>query len=449
MYAPHICHMTLRCLIHTIYGGAFMSDIQQSNTPYLSFFQELVCCNYDIYFWEYDTDLNLLSSTCPDSVLLDNLFSLSYCKEDIKNRESDLPLLMSNSIGLMWSAVFEKETDTVSRIYVMGPVFVNQNSKSYIEQQLSKYDLSIATKSKLRKQFEELPLMTAATHFQYTIMFHYCIRKERLSVGDLQRPLREMREYDTQPPSEYETETWLFAPEQDARAVHNTFSPEHHGIHNVETQLLAMVKEGNPNYKDILGKAGTVSIGSYSKIKDPIQHGKYSVQSFLTLCSRAAIDGGLPASTAYDLCDMYGEAIDDCKTLTELTLLNHSMYEDFIYRVHQCKQNPDVSRTIRTLCDYISMHITEELDIEMLAEKTGYSSYYLTRKFKKETGMSINNYIKERKMEYAKTLLSTTSQSIQEISATLHFCSRSYFADNFQKLVGISPSEYREKNRNI
>lgn len=417
---------------------------------HLSFFRELVCCNYNLYFWEYDTEWNLLDSTCPDSLLLDNLFSLGQCKVDVKNYDSDYPLLLSDSIGLMWSAVFEKEKNTVSRIYVMGPVFINQNSKSHVEQQLTKYNLSVANKSQLLRQFETLPLMTSISYFQYAIMFHYCVRGEKVTIGDLQHQVKHNEEeHGSGYGADYEYTTNLSGTGHNQKVRPTITSHEHLGIRGVETELLSMVEQGNLNFKTILNKAGTASIGSYSKIGDPIQHSKYSVHSFMILCSRAAIQGGLSPSTAYDLCDMYVEAIHNCKTLTELRLLSHTMYEDFIYRVHQCKQNPAVSKTIQTCCDYITMHITEDLDIETLADKVGYSSYYLSRKFKKEIGTSINNYIKEHKIEYAKHLLATTQESIQEISTALHFCSRSYFADNFQKQVGMSPSEYRERNRDI
>lgn len=415
----------------------------------LSFFRELVSCNYDLYFWEYDTEWNLLSSTCPESLLLDTLFTLSQCKEYVKNYPSDLPLLLSDSTGLMWSAVFEKEKDKISRIHVMGPVFINQNSKSYVEQALDKYNLSVANKSRFLRKFETLPLMTMSSYFQYTTMFHYSIRGEKLTVGDLQHQAKRDGEKQT-----FTQETdYEYTSKAQTRHQQLTLpkmqTHGHHGVRNVETELLSMVEQGNLNFKSILEKAGTVSIGNYSKIDDPIQHAKYSVFSFMILCSRSAIAGGLPAPTAYDLCDMYGGAIHNCKTLTETTLLSHTMYEDFIYRVHQCRQNSDVSKPIQTCCDYISMHITEDLDIELLADKVGYTSYYLSRKFKKEVGTSVNSYIREHKIEYAKHLLATTQQSIQEISSALHFCSRSYFADNFQKQVGMSPSDYREQHQDI
>ena len=396
----------------------------------VQFFQELISCNYPLYFWKYDTDANLLTSNCPDESFFDGLFRLSQGKKQLMQyaSQSDLPLLLSDSFGLMWSAVFEKEKERISAIYVMGPAFINQNSPRHIEQKIDHFHLTVERKLLLLSQLKHIPLLNSSTFFQYTLMFHYALRKERLCVGDLQRTLPETS--------------------QVTPAAAPTDHP-HQGINNVESELFAMVEQGNLNYEEVLNKAQILSTGIRANLGDPIQQGKFSAISFLTLCSRSAIKGGLSATMAYDLCDMYTKSIDECKTLTEMTLVNHTMYEDFITRVHKCKHDNHYSKTVQTCCDYISMHLTDELNIEILADIVGYTAYYLSRKFKKETGTSINSYIRSAKIDYSKTLLTTTQTGIQDISTMLHFCSRSYYADMFLKQVGMSPSEYREKNKSF
>ena len=55
----------------------------------------------------------------------------------------------------------------------------------------------------------------------------------------------------------------------------------------------------------------------------------------------------------------------------------------------------------------------------------------------------------KEKMERAKVLLSSTTMSILEISLELSFSSRSYFSDTFQKICGISPTDYRSQTLKI
>ena len=104
---------------------------------------------------------------------------------------------------------------------------------------------------------------------------------------------------------------------------------------------------------------------------------------------------------------------------------------------------------MQSSCDYIQSHITEPLSIVSLAKRAGYTEYYFSRKFKREMQMNISDYIKAEKIKYAKLLLSSTTKSIQEISDDLSFSSRSYFSDSFQKIAGISPSDYRKQHLKI
>ena len=59
-------------------------------------------------------------------------------------------------------------------------------------------------------------------------------------------------------------------------------------------------------------------------------------------------------------------------------------------------------------------------------------------------GKSVNNYIRQKKTEEAKLLLSGTHMSISEISDELSFSSRSFFFSSFQKETGMSPTKYRQ-----
>ena len=74
----------------------------------------------------------------------------------------------------------------------------------------------------------------------------------------------------------------------------------------------------------------------------------------------------------------------------------------------------------------------------------GYSEYYLTRKFTRETGQKLSDYIRDVRIDLAKGLLLTTSKDIQTISEELQFGSRGYFDRCFTKATGMSPARFRE-----
>ena len=79
----------------------------------------------------------------------------------------------------------------------------------------------------------------------------------------------------------------------------------------------------------------------------------------------------------------------------------------------------------------------------MLAKKMGYSENYLTKKFKNEMGISLTQYITNLKIQKAKDLLVSGSESIQDICSQLGFGSQSYFGMVFHRETGMSPGAYR------
>lgn len=208
-----------------------------------------------------------------------------------------------------------------------------------------------------------------------------------------------------------------------------------------------MVRTGNLNYHEVLAAAGAVSPGIRTRSSNPVRQAKYSVVAFITLCTRAAIEGGLSSECAYTLSDTYTEAVDNCETISQIAAVSHTMYEDFIRRVNHVRRESGISRSVRLCCDFIDNHVEEELTLKEIAERVGYTEYYLARKFKRETGMSVNAYIRKARVRYAKMLLSATQLTVEEIGARLHFCSRSYFSSVFRELEGMTPSEYRMKHQ--
>lgn len=120
------------------------------------------------------------------------------------------------------------------------------------------------------------------------------------------------------------------------------------------------------------------------------------------------------------------------------------MQADFIGRVHRCRTS-NLSQPILDCCEYISLHLEDKLTLAVLARQTGYTENYLSKKFKREMNLTPIEYIRRERLERAALLLRTTQDDVQDISERLHFCSQSYFADNFRKLFGCSPTAYRQQ----
>lgn len=90
-----------------------------------------------------------------------------------------------------------------------------------------------------------------------------------------------------------------------------------------------MVEEGNLNYKAAFQQVSQLSNGIKVRLGNPLRQAKDSVLIFVTLCSRAAIRGGLSPENAYTLQDLYIQTLEDCKTISDCMAVSHTMYEDF------------------------------------------------------------------------------------------------------------------------
>lgn len=394
----------------------------------LSLFKELIHCNANIYLWTYDGDYNLLDSNCPHEAVLSAVFSILGCKEQLYEyaQEHSKPLSISTPLGLSWIAAFLKNDDNLERVYTIGPIFsteVSMDVINYVMDRMPELNFSVSWKKELAAAVEKTPTINSMIWNQYAIMLQYCVNGQRINVSDIKSKNNKV----------------LLPNGKQVRK-------DRHKLWLAERNLLRAVQEGDLNYKDALNRSSMLSSGVPIHTADPMRQAKDSVIVLITLCTRAAIDGGLSPEQAYTLGDAYIQAVENTPNIEDIGSINSTMLEDFVLRVHKLRTNPQVSSQIRNCCDYIEMHTEDELSIEMLADMFGYSKYYLSRRFKDEMHTTIKNYIKIARVERAKTLLLTSDESILEIALRLHFCSRSHFSDSFREIVGYTPAEFRERH---
>lgn len=398
----------------------------------LSFFQGLVSCTYKVHIWSYNNQMEFISSTSSnmsssDISSGDAILILNFSKKILSHGTTPgaYPLILDTDFGLLWVAAFEHQNGSLHRVHILGPVFSGKNSLQHIREKLDRVNLSVKLRSQIFKNIENVPIIPPTVLLQYATMLHYAVTGQQIS-SDL---VALSNNGDREPIIKSSVE-------------HNH---DHRGIWVTEQQFLKMIREGNPNYKSVLEKAMSLSTGVQIDANNSLRQFKSNALILLTLCSRASIEGGVNPSLAYNMNDDYAKAIEQCKNVSELTLLNRNMMEDFVQQVRNSKETERLSSQMQTTINYIDMHIKEPLSISVLAKQLGYTEYYFSHKFKQETGKNLKQYILEKKIEEAKLLLSGTQMSIQDISEELNFGSRSYFYTCFQKHTGISPKEYREQ----
>lgn len=92
---------------------------------------------------------------------------------------------------------------------------------------------------------------------------------------------------------------------------------------------------------------------------------------------------------------------------------------------------------------YIKANLNEKISINSLSDKACMSKATFYRLFKRELGISPNDYILAEKMNRAKQLLAKPGAKISAISYELGFSDSNYFIRAFKKLVGTTPGSYQ------
>lgn len=186
----------------------------------------------------------------------------------------------------------------------------------------------------------------------------------------------------------------------------------------------------------------TEGVGVLSR--DPITNLKYHFVVTTAMMTRMCRQHGMELEQAFRLSDFYIQKLDDIHTADEIKHLHDEMVMDYTEKMRRYHHSNTNSKHINACKEYIYAHIKERITIEDLADALGVSSSYLSRLFKKETGVSVSAYIRNRKIDMAKNLLRFSNDSMIDIANRLSFSSQSHFIQQFREVVGMTPKKYRD-----
>ena len=178
--------------------------------------------------------------------------------------------------------------------------------------------------------------------------------------------------------------------------------------------------------------------------KNPVINLKYHFVITTAMVTRLCRQNGMELEQAFRLSDFYIQKLDDVHNIKGVQSLHDEMVIDYAEKMRRYFRNDTNSKHINACKEYIYSHIKERITIENLAEEYGVSASYLSRLFKKETGVSVSAYIREQKIAVAKNLLRFSDYSMIEIANRLSFSSQSHFIQQFRETVGMTPKKYRD-----
>ena len=178
--------------------------------------------------------------------------------------------------------------------------------------------------------------------------------------------------------------------------------------------------------------------------ENPLRNLKYHLVITVAMITRFCIEGGLPPEPAYTLSDIYIRQIDSAWDEDTITMLHREAVFDFTSRMKELKEVHGLSHRTTAAIDYIYDHLNEKIQLSPMAETLGVNKTYLCALFRRETGITVGQYIMKKKIEAAEKMLLYSGNSSAQISALLSFSSASHFIEAFKKETGLTPSQYRK-----
>ena len=215
--------------------------------------------------------------------------------------------------------------------------------------------------------------------------------------------------------------------------------------YSFENELIRAVVLGQQHKETMLAAAFNEQLFE-KRAADPVRNAKNYCIIMNTLLRKAAEQGGVHPLHIDRLSSKFATRIElmaDTKALSAFMKEMFSSYCRLVYK-HSMKQ---YSSIVKKTILVIESDISAELSLNHLAQKQGISAGYLATIFKKETGKTVSEYIKDKRIDYATHLLDTTHLQVQTVALHCGIMDVQYFSKIFKKKVGKTPKEYREDAR--
>lgn len=214
--------------------------------------------------------------------------------------------------------------------------------------------------------------------------------------------------------------------------------------YNPELEFYSVIKAGDvKKTTDLCREPLSCKQGLGVLSQNPIQNIRYHFAITVAMIARYCIEGGMDVSTSYALSDFYIQKADTCGSPDELDELHRKAAVDYATRMRNLRKNKICSIHVVKCIEYMHDHLHTRITVKELAEHVDLNQSYLSRLFKKETGVSVSDYIRQLKIDAAKNMLVYSDFSPSQIASILAFPDQSYFTEVFHKLVGVTPKKYQ------
>ena len=316
---------------------------------------------------------------------------------------------------------------------VFGPVTNIPYTESDLQQLYRDYTVPNSDREDFNSFLHKIPCLSLNSLLKKCLFLNYCLHEEVMTLEELTK---------SEPGASLQISL------TDASLLEETYQTKENEQHNqtyaIEEQILKLVRTGNyKGFNNIEFSDSNYHLGVTGSTA--LRQLRNDIIITTTICTRAAIEGGLDYDSAYQLSDYFIQSSERLNSIERLYDLLSKVGYSFAEKVANSKTPVSTDGCIQKAIRYIQQNTNQHLTVGDVASYVGFSKSYFSAYFKKTLGFSISAFIMRCKLEEGKELLQYTNKSISTISTFLCFSSQSHFQTAFKKQFGMTPNEYRRK----
>lgn len=340
------------------------------NTVYL---MQYVSRHLHTILRRYDSGGSLLDRVCMQKDFSDDeIFSEDFSAILLASASEDCPVIFTGASSVTYAVV-----SALHEMFVVGPVILETDSKSNFplpEQTYTAGFLRVLYRCEVRDFIDKLMLIHNLCH-ESVKTFEEMIHFNWLHPSDLNQ-------------IHQKTSRILFE-NMENTSLHNPHDQELRELHSIRTGDLEQLQKSWE--EDYTGQVGTLA-------KTKLRSSKNLAIVLVTLASRAAMEGGVHPEIAHSLSDSYIQKIDEISNAEAAVQLGREAEYHYASLVHQLQTDGSPAPLsgnlhVERAKAYIFAHLHEKIRIPEISESLYLNANYLSNLFRKEEGISIEEYI--------------------------------------------------------
>lgn len=222
----------------------------------------------------------------------------------------------------------------------------------------------------------------------------------------------------------------------------------HHDFHvldiGAEKQLLHLVKSGERDRVKTYLKEIFDKIQQY---QPDLKSAKITFITLLNIINKIARDYSIQMTFIYGDEDDPYQQLDKFETVREIGAWFLKLYDNLIDSIELLCVNPEYDEITNKAIEFIRKNFRDEISLTDIANYIGVNSSYLSRKFKKDCGKGVIEFLNSFRIEQAKLLMENGRKKVKAIANEVGFYNYNYFFKVFKDSQGMTPLEYEKSCR--